>query len=274
MLSFIDEYFIKPLRTGEGYNIVNTLTYSFLFILTTYFLYKFTRKKIKFDFELLYSLFPLMLAASTLRVLEDLGKVSPFLVTPIIWVLFLLYGILLLKIGLYLEERKLIELRRFLFLAGVITLAPMFLIYLSTPPRNLLALILVTCWFSVLLFPLFLIRSSGSSKILGDRLAFSSLIFHLFDAVTTFVALEYNPLWRAEFGISNYFEQHVLPRFMISLFGPAIIIPIKLLAISIFLLLIFSYCKDKQLRNFLFIVACLLAIIPGARDFLRLLIPI
>lgn len=274
MLSFIDEYFIKPLRTGEGYNLVNTLVYSFLFIIVAYLLYKFTRRRIKFDVQLLYSLLPLMLAASTLRVLEDLNLVSSLLVTPIIWILFLIYGALLLKLGLCLEEKGLIGLRLFFFLAGIITLLPLFLIYLSANPKNLLAFLLVSCWFSILLVPIILLRSLGSSRILRDDLAFSSLVSHLFDAVTTFVALEYNPIWRAEFGISNYFEQHVLPRFMIGLFGPMVIIPVKLIVISIFLILIFSQCKDKQLRNFLLIAACSLAIIPGARDFLRLLIPV
>ncbi len=274
--NFFHRYFVEPIFTKEGYNIFNTITYFLIFIFGIYLLYKIFKKfKLKFNFKFLLGLIPIIFAAAVIRVLEDLGILpAPFFVTPMIWVIFILYAFFLILIGIYLEKRSVIELWKFLLIVGVLTSILPFFMYISTPPKNYLALIFVCFWYLVFILPFLFMRQKKLSKILMDKLAFCVLAFHLLDGTSTFVALEYNNLWVSEFGIKGYFEQHVFPRFLINYFGAWIMVPLKLVVVLTFLILIFKYCKDKNLRNYLMVVACVLGLGPGLRDFLRLLIPI
>lgn len=273
---FFNRYFVEPIFTKEGYNIFNTVVYFLIFILGMYFLYEIFKKfKLKFDFKFFIGLIPLVFAAAIVRVLEDLEILpAPIFVTPFIWIIFILYAFFLILLSIFLERKLKLKIWKFLFLAGLFTAILPFFIYIFTPPRNYLAFSLVCFWYLLFLIPFLFLRQKKLSKILQDKLSFSLLLTHLFDGTSTFVAIEYNSLWVSEFGIRGYFEQHVFPNFLISYFGSWIMIPLKLIVILIFLILLFKYCKDRNLRNYLMIVACILGLGPGLRDFLRLLIPV
>ncbi len=86
---------------------------------------------------------------------------------------------------------------------------------------------------------------------------------HMFDATTTFVALTY----------FNYFEQHVLPGFLINIFGPASMFILKLVVISAVLYIFDKEMKnDAEKRTFLKIVILILGMGPGIRNFLRMIV--
>ena len=87
---------------------------------------------------------------------------------------------------------------------------------------------------------------------------------HMFDATTTFVALTYFP----------YFEQHVLPGFLISIFGPVVMYALKLVVVSVVLYYFdkeLSKPQDMEKRTFLKIIVLILGLGPGLRNFLRMI---
>jgi uncharacterized membrane protein len=113
--------------------------------------------------------------------------------------------------------------------------------------------------------------------IAGSRIAFSSigvvrktltkentlLLVHMFDATTTFVALQFFP----------YFEQHVVAGTAISFLGPAGIFVLKLPVVAAVLYYLdkeLSKPEDLEKRTFIKIAILVLGLGPGLRNFLRL----
>jgi len=86
------------------------------------------------------------------------------------------------------------------------------------------------------------------------------IIAHLLDASSTFAALTY-------FG---YYEQHVLPNFLINIFGPWIMIPLKIVVVWIVLYYIDKESNDKFFNNFLKIIILILGLSLGIRDCLTI----
>lgn len=82
----------------------------------------------------------------------------------------------------------------------------------------------------------------------------------MFDASTTFVALNF-------FG---YSEQHIFPNFIISLFGPASFIFLKLIGVVAALILVDKFSKDKEFNNYLKLCIGILGGATGARDLFTL----
>ena len=82
----------------------------------------------------------------------------------------------------------------------------------------------------------------------------------MFDASTTFVALQFFP----------YFEQHVLPGFFISMFGPVAMFFIKLPVVAAVLYYLDKDMNEPEKKNFIKIVILILGLGPGLRNFLRL----
>jgi uncharacterized membrane protein len=86
-------------------------------------------------------------------------------------------------------------------------------------------------------------------------------LIHIFDATTTFVAINY-------FG---YYEMHVLPTFLMGIFGPFSFVLLKAFVVTAILILIDKYCKDKKFKNYLKLIMAILGAATGSRDFLRML---
>ena len=75
MADFITDYFISPIFERTGYNIVNTLVYAAIALVSLYLIWKFLKKR-EFDFssrDFLYGVGSFVLFGSTARVLVDLS---------------------------------------------------------------------------------------------------------------------------------------------------------------------------------------------------------
>ncbi|HIH62047.1 MAG TPA: DUF63 family protein, partial [Methanobacteriales archaeon] len=83
---------------------------------------------------------------------------------------------------------------------------------------------------------------------------------HLFDASTTFVAVDFYGYW----------EQHVLPTFLTNITNTAFVMfPLKILIILTVLYFIEGF-EDKYVKNTLKISIFILGLAPGLRNFLSL----
>jgi len=92
---FLYKYYIDPIRYGEAYTLVDTLTYALILIAAVYLLYRGLRRYgIAIDDELVLATLPYVVFGGLLRVVEDTGMITSdlrfLLITPLIFFLIAL----------------------------------------------------------------------------------------------------------------------------------------------------------------------------------------
>lgn len=98
--------------------------------------------------------------------------------------------------------------------------------------------------------------------LLKDKFNLYILMAHLFDASSTYIAVDFYA----------YTEQHVIPSILTGLVGSAIIMfPLKIVVILGSLYIIDSYIADKKIANMLKLAMFILGLAPGLRNFLSLI---
>ena len=252
---FLNEHFLTPLC--KYYTPVNTITYGIILVLAVYGTYKLLQKlEIKIDKGFFIGVVPFIIYGGWTRALRDheLGiYTNALFCTPFIY--FFVFAIALgsLLLGVFLEKKT-----KFAYYKTMAAIAAMFLIYniILTRISNLLGfgliLLLVGIWAAIFF---------GIHKFRPNLLSFENagiISAHLFDASSTFTALTY-------FG---YYEQHVLPTFLINIFGPWIMFPLKIIVVWLVLNVLDKETKDIFFKNFLKIVILILGLALGTRDFL------
>jgi uncharacterized membrane protein len=258
---FINENFITPLC--KYYTLPGTITYGIILVLAVLGTYKLLRYlKIDIDKKFLIGILPFIIYGGWTRALRDhmLGiyQNNLFCSPPIYFFIFiialasLLLGLLIQKIT---KDKKKFSYEKPMLIIGIL-----FLLYnLSlTKIANIFGfsfvLLLVSFWGLV-----FLGINHLKPKLLSIENA-GILTAHLLDASSTFTALTF-------FG---YYEQHVLPTFLINIFGPWIMFPLKIIVVWFVLLMIDRSKEDIFFKRFLKIIILILGLALGIRDFLTL----
>ncbi len=260
-MDFFYKYFIKPIERNEGYNVVNTAFYSFLFFLFAYLLYKYLKKlKVKINLKFALASSSYVFLGIQFRLLEDMGLLNKWLFSsPQIWFIFLPIALLLLYIGKRLEKDKILSLNKFLFYFSISFALPIFILYILPQVKNF-KIFLAFLFFSIPSSVFILIRKKVS--FLKDKFSLAVLLIHLFDASVTFTTLTF---------FNNYFEQHVYASFFINKFGtPSIYFAVLLIILPY--LYYANKLEDKNLSNFLKFAAFVAGFSPACRDFLRVLL--
>ncbi len=262
--AFLNENFLKPLC--HYYTPIGTITYGLILILAvfgTYKLLKFLR--IKIDKKFFFGVLPFIIYGGWTRALRDhkLGVYqSNLFCSPPIYFFVFFIALFSLLIGLSLEKitKKSKYKKYFTYEKTMIGIGFSFLLYNLTLTKieNPFAFIFILCltffWFLILLGVRYLKPKVLSLENLGI------ITSHLFDASSTFTAITF-------FG---FYEQHVLPTFLISIFGPWIMFPLKIFVVWPILLLIDKSKEDIFFKNFLKIVILILGLALGTRDFLTI----
>lgn len=247
-----EDWFYKYFLKRDGYNPINTTVYAIVLILVVFLIFKLLKKlRVKFDKRLVLAASPFVLLGSSMRVLEDSGILHGRLfITPGIY--FLIFGVTIstLLVSLFLEKKKGIPYFKPMFIVGLILTAPILGILQY---KNFLGVFYVILYFIPWLILLKIIPWLKENKIVTG--------LHLFDANTTFVSLSY-------FG---YYEQHVVPRYLINLFGtPFSFVIIKFIALVGILFIIDRYSDDTEFNNYIKLIIGILGAATGIRDFLML----
>ena len=242
------QYFLKR----GGYNPINTTVYAIILITFVLLIFKLLKKlKVKFDKRLALAVSPFVFLGSSMRILEDSGILQGRLfITPGIY--FLIFGITIstLLISLFLERKKGIPYFKPMFVVGLILTAPVLGILQY---KNFLGITYVILYLIPWIVLLKIIPWLKENKIVTG--------LHLFDANTTFVSMSY-------FG---YYEQHVVPRYLINLSGtPFSFVILKFIALVAILFIIDKYSGDKEFNNYIKLIIGILGAATGTRDFLRL----
>ena len=249
----VQEIIYQFFCSTSGYTIESTTAFAIVLIFFVYFIFKLLEYlNVKIDKRLGLATSPFVILGSSVRVLKDDGVLTNCLFqTPGIY--FLVFGLTIsfLFFSLTLQKKWKIPYFKIMFIIGLILLAPVLGILNY---ENLLGLAYVFMWFIPWLLGLYVIPWLIENKIVTG--------LHLLDATTTFVSLSY-------FG---YYEQHVLPRFLIDFFGtPFSFVIVKFIVIVLVLFAIDRFSKDREYNNYIKLIIAILGASTGSRDILRLL---
>jgi len=243
------DYFLFP--QSSGYDVPKTFLYGIVLVIASYLIYKLLgRMKVRIDKRLAVAVSPFVVFGSAVRMLVDAGIFSSyFFVTPGIYFFVAAVVLSLLALSVILEREKNIPYYKTLFTSGLIILSAAISFIDIVNAKGVFVVILF-----FLPWPLILkiVKWKKENKIVTA--------LHMFDATTTFTAMTF----------FNYYEQHVLPSFLISIFGPAIFIIAKAAVIISILVAIDKYSSDKQFNSYLKLCIGIMGAATGTRDFLRL----
>ena len=254
---FINENFIAPLC--HYYTTIGTLTYGIILIFVVWGTYKLLRRlKIKIDKRFFIGLLPFIIYGGWTRALRDhmLGIYNSnlFCSPPIYFFIFAITWVSIL-VGLFIEKRT---KKKYTYDKAMLATGSLMLLYNLTLTRIsnfdgfFIILGLASAW-AIVFFSISHFKPKWLSKINAGILA-----SHLLDASSTFTALTF-------FG---YHEQHVLPTFLIEMFGPWVMFPLKIVVVWPVLYLIDRSDEDEFFKNMLKIMILILGLSLGIRDFL------
>ena len=284
MADFFQTYFIDPIKYNTGYNIVNTSVYAVILIgavILTYMLLK--RLSIKIDRNFFVGIIPFIALGGILRAWEDLLEASKataqlldsplrdfilidaagvprnmLLISPVIYISIFAVALAALLISLLINSKGKWQYHKIWFSIGSMIIAFVLLqLQFVNFSAMLLMIAIAAAWATAFFMAK---RISARAKKFFTVENYSILSVHMFDASTTFVALQFFP----------YFEQHVLPGFFISIFGPVAMFFIKLPVVAAVLYYLDKDTNEPDKKNFIKIVILILGLGPGLRNFLRL----
>lgn len=275
---FIYKYYIDPIRYGQPYTLVDTLTYAVVLIICVWFIYRWlTRSNITVDREFVYSLIPWVILGGLLRVVEDTGVAGPdwgiLLTTPLIF--FLILGLAAPTLwGMWkLESRGVLTRFKRAFgiigiLASVLSLG--YLVWFGITETRLdvgvagIILLMAACT-TVLIYGL--LRYVLGWDYVSDRL-YQLLIFgHMLDASATSYGIDLHTI--------PYIEQHVVGSALIAMTGTAFVMfPLKLLVIipGIWILEQYRQRDDSGIWYLILLAMIMVGMAPGIRDMLRMVL--
>lgn len=254
---FIEEYFVDPIKYGEGYNWVNTITYGIILIVAAYLVYQYLKTRVVLDRKFYYSVSTFILVGGSARVLKDMDvSESYILVTPLIF--FLIFGItftsLIVTVRIWKENYYKylagIGIGSFIFILAILVLHARTIngeafIYITV---TTVAVSVIVYYVSRLLKFDFI---TNNIEIMGG---------HILDASATSFGL-------AMFG---YFEQHVIPGFFVELARtPFVMFPLKIAVVGVVLSFV-EDIEEEGYKNFMRLIILILGAAPGLRDLLRI----
>ncbi|MBI5347210.1 MAG: DUF63 family protein [Candidatus Aenigmarchaeota archaeon] len=257
MLSFIQKYYIDPIVYGTGYNIFNTLTYGIIFAVMVFAVYRLLKKwKICIDEKFLLSVLPYILLGSVFRVLEDAGIFkSPLFVTPLVFIITFLLAVAALWLSRELEKR----LKKSYHIIWLLIGAALCVLFGSMRYVKNTGAFIVLRIFALFVAGVYLARELKLTLLYREN----AWVFlsHVFDATTTFVAIQFFP----------YTEQHVIAGLAIASLGPWSMYLLKIPVVLAALWVIDRDVKNRNQNMFIKFAIIVLGLGPGLRNFLRLM---
>lgn len=275
---FINTYYLDPIRTDDGYNLVNTFTWAVVLGICIFGVFRLLEKlEVKITPRFILSILPFVLAGSSLRVLEDspAGIFHPpftyLLITPNIY--FLVFGITvaclwtsirLQKAGLVKDYHPvfagfglawfLLNLGTLLYFENIVfAYVPVFVLGAGTG----------------LTYAFYLVARRLKSSIFTDPLNLSILLAHMLDASSTYIGIDK----------LGYFEKHVLPSYLIKLTDTALVMyPLKLIIfVGVLYALDTQFEKDEDSNNLKMLIKMVILILglsPATRNTIRMMLGI
>ncbi|KUG20711.1 MAG: DUF63 family protein [Methanomicrobiaceae archaeon] len=275
---FIYKYYIDPIRYGQPYTLVDTLTYALILIVSVYAVYRWLRRSgIAIDASFIAATLPYVVFGGLLRVVEDTGVIaSPLrylLITPLIFFVILLCAVVFLVAGRLLEKRGAVSRYSLVYggggaalcvLAGAVLVA--FGLQETQIHIGVLAVILGMAAASTCAVRVFAVR--GLKWGYASDPLYALLIFgHMLDASATSYGIDIHPL--------GYVEQHVVGGHLIDLTGTAFSMFLLKLAViipGIYILEAYRREGNLELWHLILLAMIVVGLAPGIRGMVRMVL--
>ena len=255
----------------SGYTVFNTVVYTLILAIFVVAIIKMFKKLDIDPISIFYAIIPFIFLGSSTRALVDNGfyPKTVFLITPGLYILVGVITIASFLLSIYLFNKMEIDYRYTLFFLGIIFSVPNIILFSKLNFISiiyvLITWIIASLIFMAIAFLVLYIKNKNShkaiEKILKHKINFSIVLAHLFDASTTYVAVEY----------FNYSEQHVLPNALNQLFDTYLtLFPMKIIVIVAVLYIIDQYFEDQTIKNLLKLTVFVLGLAPGLRNILTM----
>ncbi len=274
---FIYQYYIDPIRYGQAYTLVDTLTYAIILILIVFLLYRwFSRAGITIDREFSYALIPWIVFGGLLRVIEDTGMITTdwhyLLITPLIFFVILIYALIVFLFSIRLEPLLSYPATRIFGITGFVSAVLAFFVLLGYGfVHDCLSVFIGAIILCMAVFASVLVygcmRFLFGWDYVRDRL-YQILIFaHMLDASATSYGIDLHDV--------PYVEQHVVGANLIALTGTAFVMfPLKLLILFPAIYILQEYRKDgaSSLWHLILLAMIMVGLAPGIRDLMRMVL--
>ena len=255
----------------SGYTVFNTVVYTLILAIFVLAIIKMFKKLEINPISIIYSIIPFIFLGSSTRALVDNGfyPKTVFLITPGLYILVGSITIASFLFSIYLFNKMEIDYRHTLFFLGIIFSVPNIILFSKLNFISifyvLITWIIASLIFMAIAFLVLYVKNNNShnaiEKIVKQKINFSIVLAHLFDASTTYVAVEY----------FNYTEQHVLPNALNQLFDTYLtLFPMKIIVIVAVLYIIDQYFEDQTIKNLLKLTVFVLGLAPGLRNILTM----
>ncbi|MCK9632487.1 MAG: DUF63 family protein [Methanoregula sp.] len=282
---FIYKYYIDPIRLGQPYNVVDTLTYALILVIGVYLLYRWLTTStwlsdigFKIDATFILSTLPYVVLGGVMRVIEDTGMITGdfkyLLITPLIYFVLFFYTISILFLSRYLTLKGLTShFLTFYFWAGVLTVfvASLVLVAWSTTHYGIDLFV----FFAILLMALVATGLVWSFmkyvcrwEYVRDPLYITLLFGQLLDASATSFGIELHPTLQ-------YLEQHVVGSGLINLTGTAFVMyPLKLVVLfpAIYVMELYRREANTAFWHLVLLAMIVVGFAPGIRDMVRMVL--
>ncbi|WP_214021114.1 DUF63 family protein [Methanoculleus sp.] len=275
---FLYKYYIDPIRYGEAYTLVDTLTYALILIAAVYLVYRGLRRyKFAIDDELVLATMPFVVLGGLLRVVEDTGMITSdfrfLLITPLIFfTIFTVAGIALFA-GKLAENAGLVARYSRVYAGTGIAaclVAASALVWFGLTETTIALDVLVAipglALVSSLALWAFLVY--GLKWDYASNILYKLLIFgHMLDASATSYGIDIHPV--------HYVEQHVVGSSLIEATGTAFsmfLLKIAVIIPAIYVLEMYRREGSSDLWHLILLAMIVVGMAPGIRDLVRMVL--
>ncbi len=282
---FIYKYYIDPVKYGEPYNIVETLTYAIILIIGVYLLYRWfsnstwlSEHGIKLDSGFILATIPYVVLGGVLRVIQDAGMVTGdwqyLIVTPPIYFVLFFFVIGMIFLGGILKKNGMIKnFLSFYAFIGCMAVFVISLILLSWGMAHghvdlfILSVIpLMAVTSTVLVWAC--MRYILKWEYVSDPLFLVLIFGQMLDASATSYGLTFHPA-------VHYIEQHVVGSNLIEMTGTAFIMyPLKLVVLfpAIYIMQLYRREANPAFWHLVLLAMIVVGLAPGIRDMVRMVL--
>jgi uncharacterized membrane protein len=282
---FIYKYYIDPIRLGQSYNIVDTLTYAIILVIGVYLLYRWMSRStwlsdtgFSIDARFILSTLPYVILGGALRVVQDTGMIKSdfqfLLVTPLIYFVLFFFTIAMLFLSRYLTLKGFTKNVLTVYaIAGIMSTFVVSLVLLAWGINHshvdlfILAIIPVMALTATLLV-WSCMRYLLSWKYVTDPLYLTLLFGQLLDASATSYGIDLHPSIR-------YVEQHVVGSGLIELTHTAFVMfPLKLVVLfpAIYIMQLYRKEANPAFWHLVLLAMIVVGLAPGIRDMTRMVL--
>ena len=282
---FIYKYYIDPIRYGQPYNVVDTLTYALILVLGVYIFYRWfmrsrylNRIRLTIDTPFILATLPYVVLGGLLRVVQDTGMITGniqfLLVTPLIYFVLFFFTLGMIFLSRYLQAQGYIKnfLSAYAFAGtmSVVTVALILAAWGITRTQIDLTVLFVIPLMAVAATAILwaFMRYVLSWKYVNHPLYITLLFSHMLDASATSYGIDMHPALR-------YVEQHVVGSNLIAWTHTAFVMfPLKLVVLfpAIYVLEMYRPEADPDFWHLVLLAMIVVGLAPGIRDMTRMVL--